>query len=111
MIVVKVNKPRRSASQPAMTSRVTEDFHREVDAFESNKSTYIIALNASRLRKKSSVFESKVKRELLSHADKERVKNPGPGYYSLPSDFATNKGGQSSFLSSEERFRNVCFNF
>ena len=85
-----------------------EDFRQEVDTFESNKNTYIIALNASRLRKKSSIFESKVKRDLLSHADKERVKNPGPGYYTLPSDFATNKAGQSSFLSSEERFRNVC---
>lgn len=89
-------RPARSQSTDCL-----EDFRR----VDRARDTYVIALNASKMRRQLSSFESRVQRGAPSHAEAEAALRPGPGDYSLPSAFEGGGGrGGSSFLSSMPRF-------
>jgi hypothetical protein len=100
----------RSDSQPMMGSSALESFidEQDGDSFAQTRNTYMIALNASRQGKQSACFESRVRRNLPSAGERERLSHPGPGEYNLPSSLrAASDGGCSSFLTSDARFRYV----
>jgi hypothetical protein len=106
-------RSQRSASQPMMGSYEAEALKEEVGLFENPRNTYVIALNAAKLKKRSACFESRVSRDLVSAAERERISHPGPGHYELPGAIKVPYGerGAGSFLSSQERFNNVLYTF
>lgn len=89
------------------SSSLTENFANSVDSFEKVKETYMISLNASRLRRHTSSFESKVERFIPTHVERERQSLPGPGEYSNENNKKVQRGGGGSFQSSFDRFAEV----